>query len=170
VWQPGALFGHESGGKTKCSICLRLSLLTRGHALSSFHCHRPTPVVEITLVDYKSARVAQIQRTHWTERYSLPFQREVYSYSWATGPRRLWKIFPDSHERYPKLSERLPSIVVEPTESGDVESGELRWPPNDSASPQSPSHSQTPAQPQTAGEEEHWEGGLADCETGGETN
>ncbi|KAI1897779.1 hypothetical protein AGOR_G00086790 [Albula goreensis] len=81
-----------------------------------------------------------------------------------------FQIFPDSHERYPKLSERLPSIVVEPTESGDVESGELRWPPNDSASPQSPSHSQTPTQPQTAGEEEHWEGGLADCETGGDTN
>uniref|UniRef100_A0A8C0J8C5 LBH domain-containing protein n=1 Tax=Chelonoidis abingdonii TaxID=106734 RepID=A0A8C0J8C5_CHEAB len=39
--------------------------------------------------------------------------------------------FPDSHEKYPKLSKRLPSIVVEPTESGEVESGELRWPPDD---------------------------------------
>ncbi|XP_077179883.1 LBH domain-containing protein 2 [Paroedura picta] len=39
--------------------------------------------------------------------------------------------FPDAHEKYPKLSKRLPSIVVEPTESGDVESGELRWPPDD---------------------------------------
>ncbi|XP_062483977.1 LBH domain-containing protein 2 [Pezoporus occidentalis] len=39
--------------------------------------------------------------------------------------------FPDSREKYPKLSKRLPSIVVEPTESGDVESGELRWPPDD---------------------------------------
>ncbi|KAM4667588.1 LBH domain-containing protein 2 [Amazona ochrocephala] len=39
--------------------------------------------------------------------------------------------FPDSCEKYPKLSKRLPSIVVEPTESGDVESGELRWPPDD---------------------------------------
>ncbi|KAG1940190.1 protein LBH [Pimephales promelas] len=38
---------------------------------------------------------------------------------------------PDSHERFPKLSKRLPSIVVEPTESGEVESGELRWPPDD---------------------------------------
>ncbi|POI34120.1 hypothetical protein CIB84_002127 [Bambusicola thoracicus] len=28
-------------------------------------------------------------------------------------------------------SQRLPSIVVEPTESGEVESGELRWPPDD---------------------------------------
>uniref|UniRef100_A0A8C4W281 LBH domain-containing protein n=1 Tax=Gopherus evgoodei TaxID=1825980 RepID=A0A8C4W281_9SAUR len=26
---------------------------------------------------------------------------------------------------------RLPSIVVEPTEVGEVESGELRWPPDD---------------------------------------
>ncbi len=41
------------------------------------------------------------------------------------------QIFPDSHERFPKLSKRLPSIVVEPTESGEVESGELRWPPVD---------------------------------------
>ncbi|XP_051501050.1 protein LBH isoform X2 [Myxocyprinus asiaticus] len=41
------------------------------------------------------------------------------------------EIFPDSHERFPKLSKRLPSIVVEPSESGEVESGELRWPPDD---------------------------------------
>ncbi|KAK7133275.1 hypothetical protein R3I94_015221 [Phoxinus phoxinus] len=41
------------------------------------------------------------------------------------------QVFPDSHERFPKLSKRLPSIVVEPTESGEVESGELRWPPDD---------------------------------------
>uniref|UniRef100_A0A4W4F3M7 LBH domain-containing protein n=1 Tax=Electrophorus electricus TaxID=8005 RepID=A0A4W4F3M7_ELEEL len=41
------------------------------------------------------------------------------------------QVFPDSHERYPKLSKRLPSIVVEPTEGGEVESGELRWPPDD---------------------------------------
>lgn len=27
--------------------------------------------------------------------------------------------------------ERLPSIVVEPTELSEVESGELRWPPED---------------------------------------
>nr|XP_047925799.1 LBH domain-containing protein 2 [Anser cygnoides] len=39
--------------------------------------------------------------------------------------------FPDAREKYPKLSKRLPSIVVEPTESGEVESGELRWPPDD---------------------------------------
>ncbi|XP_018416595.1 PREDICTED: protein LBH [Nanorana parkeri] len=41
------------------------------------------------------------------------------------------QIFPDSHDKHPKLTKRLPSIVVEPMESGDVESGELRWPPED---------------------------------------
>lgn len=46
-----------------------------------------------------------------------------------------FQIFPDSLERFPKLSKRLPSIVVEPSESGDVESGELRWPPDDLSSP-----------------------------------
>ncbi|KAL2082257.1 hypothetical protein ACEWY4_022075 [Coilia grayii] len=42
-----------------------------------------------------------------------------------------FQIFPETHERFPKLSKRLPSIVVEPTEGGEVESGELRWPPDD---------------------------------------
>ncbi|KAM9354429.1 protein LBH [Pholidichthys leucotaenia] len=41
------------------------------------------------------------------------------------------KVIPDSMERNPKLSRRLPSIVVEPMDGGDVESGELRWPPDD---------------------------------------
>ncbi|KAJ0008591.1 hypothetical protein NQD34_016006 [Periophthalmus magnuspinnatus] len=45
-------------------------------------------------------------------------------------------IFPESHERYPKLSKRLPSIVVEPTETAEVESGELRWPPDEPSSPE----------------------------------
>ncbi|KAM6913167.1 protein LBH [Xenentodon cancila] len=44
-------------------------------------------------------------------------------------------IFPDTHERYPKLSKRLPSIVVEPTDAAEVESGELRWPPDEPSSP-----------------------------------
>ncbi|KAJ4939619.1 hypothetical protein JOQ06_029063, partial [Pogonophryne albipinna] len=44
-------------------------------------------------------------------------------------------IFPDTHERYPKLSKRLPSIVVEPTDGAEVESGELRWPPDEPSSP-----------------------------------
>ncbi|XP_011488992.1 protein LBH isoform X2 [Oryzias latipes] len=43
-------------------------------------------------------------------------------------------IFPDVHERNPKLSKRLPSIVVEPTDAAEVESGELRWPPEDGSS------------------------------------
>ncbi|XP_028858849.1 protein LBH [Denticeps clupeoides] len=49
-----------------------------------------------------------------------------------TGDQSIsFQIIPESHERFPKLSKRLPSIVVEPTESGEVESGELRWPPDD---------------------------------------
>uniref|UniRef100_A0A8C7IEW1 LBH domain-containing protein n=1 Tax=Oncorhynchus kisutch TaxID=8019 RepID=A0A8C7IEW1_ONCKI len=54
--------------------------------------------------------------------------------------------FPDSHERFPKLSKRLPSIVVEPTESGEVESGELRWPPDDLSYPD-----EDPGEAQAAG-------------------
>ncbi|XP_016415907.1 protein LBH-like [Sinocyclocheilus rhinocerous] len=55
-----------------------------------------------------------------------------YSVSGASEEQNIsFQIFPDSHERFPKLSKRLPSIVVEPTESGEVESGELRWPPDD---------------------------------------
>ncbi|XP_056617240.1 protein LBH [Triplophysa dalaica] len=43
-----------------------------------------------------------------------------------------FQIFPDpsDFERCCKLKDRLPSIVVEATE-GEVESGELRWPPED---------------------------------------
>ncbi|XP_063080338.1 protein LBH-like [Engraulis encrasicolus] len=57
--------------------------------------------------------------------------REDFSVEGASGEQGIaFQIFPDSRERYPKLSKRLPSIVVEPTE-GEVESGELRWPPED---------------------------------------
>ncbi|KAB0365961.1 hypothetical protein FD754_010117, partial [Muntiacus muntjak] len=44
----------------------------------------------------------------------------------------LLQIFPDpsDFDRCCKLKDRLPSIVVEPTE-GEVESGELRWPPEE---------------------------------------
>ncbi|XP_069772573.1 protein LBH isoform X2 [Narcine bancroftii] len=45
-----------------------------------------------------------------------------------------FQIFPDpleKSERFPKMTKRLPSIVVEPTECGEVESGELRWPPDE---------------------------------------
>ncbi|KAI7790346.1 protein LBH [Triplophysa rosa] len=43
-----------------------------------------------------------------------------------------FQIFPDpsDFERCCKLKDRLPSIVVEATE-GEVESGELRWPPEE---------------------------------------
>ncbi|KAG7466079.1 protein LBH [Megalops cyprinoides] len=46
--------------------------------------------------------------------------------------RHSYQIFPDpsDFERCCKLKDRLPSIVVEPTE-GEVESGELRWPPEE---------------------------------------
>ncbi|XP_076155494.1 protein LBH-like [Alosa pseudoharengus] len=57
--------------------------------------------------------------------------REDFGVEGAAGEQGIaFQIFPDSRERYPKLSKRLPSIVVEPTE-GEVESGELRWPPED---------------------------------------
>ncbi|TKS87183.1 Protein LBH [Collichthys lucidus] len=59
-------------------------------------------------------------------------------------------IFPDTHERYPKLSKRLPSIVVEPTDGPEVESGELRWPPDEPTSPDA----QTEREKQSADEEQ----------------
>ncbi|XP_048380838.1 protein LBH-like [Stegostoma tigrinum] len=45
-----------------------------------------------------------------------------------------FQIFPDpcdSYEGQCKLKDRLPSIVVEPTDVSEVESGELRWPPEE---------------------------------------
>ncbi|XP_048842423.1 protein LBH-like isoform X2 [Brienomyrus brachyistius] len=50
----------------------------------------------------------------------------------AKQDRNSYQIFPDptDFERCCKLQDCLPSIVVEPTE-GEVESGELRWPPED---------------------------------------
>lgn len=45
-----------------------------------------------------------------------------------------FQIFPDpcdSYEGHIKVRDRLPSIVVEPTDMCEVESGELRWPPED---------------------------------------
>ncbi|XP_030261247.1 protein LBH [Sparus aurata] len=53
----------------------------------------------------------------------------------ASGEEALaLQVFPDPAEDFPKLSRLLPSIVVEPTDGGDVESGELRWPPDDVSS------------------------------------
>ncbi|XP_030626617.1 protein LBH [Chanos chanos] len=63
-----------------------------------------------------------------------------------------FQIFPDSHERFPKLSKRLPSIVVEPTEGGEVESGELRWPPDDLSSKVEPRDAQAQATGETTAE------------------
>nr|XP_056708849.1 protein LBH [Euleptes europaea] len=65
-----------------------------------------------------------------TEVMSAPSMDEI-----GLSPRKdgiSYQIFPDpsDFDRYCKLKDRLPSIVVEPTE-GDVESGELRWPPEE---------------------------------------
>lgn len=63
------------------------------------------------------------------------------------------QIFPDVHERNPKLSKRLPSIVVEPTDAAEVESGELRWPPEDGSSADAQTERRS-SDKHTAGEEE----------------
>ncbi|KAM4529426.1 protein LBH [Fundulus diaphanus] len=57
------------------------------------------------------------------------------------------QVFPDSKERAPKLSKRVPSIVVEPTEGDDVESGELRWPPDDAGGDVTQRHQQVTGRP-----------------------
>ncbi|KAM9842712.1 protein LBH-like [Aulostomus maculatus] len=66
-------------------------------------------------------------------------------------------IFPDTHERYPKLSKRLPSIVVEPTDGAEVESGELRWPPDEASSPD-PQTERQRAEGETADEDQSYAG------------
>ncbi|KAF4105539.1 protein LBH [Onychostoma macrolepis] len=69
--------------------------------------------------------------------------REDFSVS-DTGEQGVsFQIFPDTQERHPKVFKRLPSIVVEPTE-GEVESGELRWPPDDLRSTDPSSQTHTP--------------------------
>ncbi|KAI3363999.1 hypothetical protein L3Q82_001595 [Scortum barcoo] len=45
-------------------------------------------------------------------------------------------------KHFPQLSSCLPSIVVEPTDGGEVESGELRWPPDDVSSDVREGHAQ----------------------------
>ncbi|XP_028995846.1 LBH domain-containing protein 2-like isoform X2 [Betta splendens] len=62
-------------------------------------------------------------------------------------------IYPEAHERYPKLSKRLPSIVVEPLDAAEVESGELRWPPDEPGSPDAQGERQR-AEQQAAGEQQ----------------
>ncbi|XP_036398991.1 protein LBH [Megalops cyprinoides] len=84
-----------------------------------------------------------------------------------------FQIFPDSHERYPKLSKRLPSIVVEPTESGEVESGELRWPPDDLSPGDTPGEAPPSAHSQSADEElsqDSKDSREADGAAGGDSN
>ncbi|XP_041814932.1 protein LBH [Chelmon rostratus] len=61
----------------------------------------------------------------------------------------------DSAERFPKLSRRLPSIVVEPTDGGEVESGELRWPPDDVSSDVREGHAQVTGSPVEEGPQKH---------------
>ncbi|XP_068194991.1 protein LBH-like [Antennarius striatus] len=79
-------------------------------------------------------------------------------------------IFPESHERFPKLSKRLPSIIVEPTDGKEVESGELRWPPDDPGSPDAPPERQR-VKMGAAGEagEEQASVGMDEEAAGGET-
>ncbi|KAM9646479.1 LBH domain-containing protein 2 [Trichechus inunguis] len=50
-----------------------------------------------------------------------------------------------TREKGPWLSQRLPSIVVEPSEVGAVESGELSWPPE--GAQKGPSQNQAAAAP-----------------------
>lgn len=61
-------------------------------------------------------------------------------------------MFPDTHERYPKLTKRLPSIVVEPMDASEVESGELRWPPDEPGSHDA--QGERPRAPTAAGEDQ----------------
>lgn len=63
------------------------------------------------------------------KRSPIPLSKYTHD---QTAPLPLFQIFPDpsDFDRCCKLKDRLPSIVVEPTE-GEVESGELRWPPEE---------------------------------------
>uniref|UniRef100_UPI003AAD6AAB protein LBH-like n=1 Tax=Centroberyx gerrardi TaxID=166262 RepID=UPI003AAD6AAB len=90
---------------------------------------------------------------------SLEPGKEDFSGGGAGGSQAA--IFPDSHDRFPKLSKRLPSIVVEPTDGAEVESGELRWPPDEPSCSDAPAEKQS-AQEQTADEEES-DLGVEDC-------
>ncbi|XP_026197001.1 protein LBH-like [Anabas testudineus] len=58
-----------------------------------------------------------------------------------------FQVFPDRVEHFPKLSRHLPSIVVESTDGGDVESGELRWPPDDVSSDVTEGHTHVTGAP-----------------------
>ncbi|XP_069750344.1 protein LBH-like [Narcine bancroftii] len=63
-----------------------------------------------------------------------------------------FQIFPDPCEGQCKPGIHLPSIVVEPTAVSEVESGELRWPPEDIVAEQKAEGPQTP--PEERGQSE----------------
>ncbi|XP_064230582.1 LBH domain-containing protein 2 [Aotus nancymaae] len=68
----------------------------------------------------------------------------------AGGPAR--KAVASAQEKGPQLGQRLPSIVVEPSQGDPVESGELRWPPERAQRGPSQSWAVAPHSPSPAGE------------------
>ncbi|XP_058423949.1 LBH domain-containing protein 2 [Diceros bicornis minor] len=54
-------------------------------------------------------------------------------------------------EKGPQLGQQLPSIVVEPSEVGAVESGELRWPPEGAQKVSTQSQAVAPPSPSPPG-------------------
>ncbi|XP_063736578.1 LBH domain-containing protein 2-like [Eleginops maclovinus] len=71
------------------------------------------------------------------------------------------EVVPLQVECFPKLWRRVPSIVVQPTDGEQVESGELRWPPDDVSSDVTESLAQVTGVPlQEAGPEEQVMGGV----------
>ncbi|KAL3052007.1 hypothetical protein OYC64_004710 [Pagothenia borchgrevinki] len=59
---------------------------------------------------------------------------QVMNTSDSVGGASGEEVVPLQVECFPKLWRRVPSIVVQPTDGGQVESGELRWPPDDISS------------------------------------
>ncbi|CAM9827133.1 unnamed protein product [Lampetra fluviatilis] len=80
----------------------------------------------------KSTPVPGIATGRMTE--LMMSQSAMEDLSFKTRDARLpFQIFPDPYDTYDgyclSTKGRLPSIVVEPIDGGEVESGELRWPP-----------------------------------------
>ncbi|XP_035466393.2 protein LBH isoform X1 [Scophthalmus maximus] len=75
--------------------------------------------------------------------------------------RLSFQIFPDpsDFDRCCKLKDRLPSIVVEPTE-GEVESGELRWPPEEFLVSEEEEEEEEEDDDEDDGEKEHINGSI----------
>ncbi|KAK5879507.1 hypothetical protein CesoFtcFv8_022615 [Champsocephalus esox] len=59
---------------------------------------------------------------------------QVMNTSDSVGGASGEEVVPLQVECFPQLWRRVPSIVVQPTDGGQVESGELRWPPDDISS------------------------------------